>query len=94
MVTPLEVREAIKDWPANIPATIDALRAVRVPVLVTHGRADGVVLPAAAERTLSLVPHAKASWYEECGHSPFWEETSRFNRELAAFATASWMPEI
>jgi pimeloyl-ACP methyl ester carboxylesterase len=86
MVAPQEALDAIRSWPANIPATQDALRAVRVPTLVTHGRMDAVVLRAAAEATLGLVPGAQASWYDDCGHAPFWEDAPRFNRELAAFA--------
>jgi pimeloyl-ACP methyl ester carboxylesterase len=93
MVLPRPVRDAMAGWPANIEATTAALRAVRCPVLVTHGRADAVVLPSAAERTLSLVPAAKASWYDDCGHSPFWEDTPRFNRELAEFVKAAWKPD-
>jgi len=31
------------------------------------------------------VPGAKAAFYEGIGHSPFWEDASRFNRELAEF---------
>lgn len=86
MIVSPEVSDAIRSWPANIPATQEALRAVRVPTLVTHGRMDAVVLPAAAEATLSLVPGAQASWYDDCGHAPFFEDAPRFNRELAAFA--------
>jgi len=35
--------------------------------------------------TAQAIPHARISWYEECGHSPFQEYPERFNRELAAF---------
>jgi non-heme chloroperoxidase len=88
MLPPAEVLAAIRGWPGNVPATIAALRAVTVPTLVTHGRADTVVLPAAAEFTASLVPGATLSWYDSCGHSPFYEDAARFNTELAALANA------
>ena len=90
MIVSPEVSDAIRGWPANIPATQEALRAVKVPTLVTHGRMDVVVLPAAAEATLSQVPGAQASWYDDCGHAPFFEDAPRFNRELAAFAAKVW----
>jgi pimeloyl-ACP methyl ester carboxylesterase len=64
----------------------DVLRALEVPVLVVHGRADSVVLPAMAEHVLATCPVAEASWYEGVGHAPHLEEPERFNRELAAFA--------
>ena len=55
-----------------------------VPLLVTHGRADTVVLPAMAEHVLATCPTAEASWYDGVGHVPHLEEPERFNRELAA----------
>jgi non-heme chloroperoxidase len=61
----------------------DVLRALRVPVLVTQGRADTVVLPAMAEHVLATCPVAEASWYDGVGHTAFLEEPERFNRELA-----------
>jgi non-heme chloroperoxidase len=61
----------------------DVLRALGVPLLVTHGRADTVVLPAMAEHVLATCPTAEASWYEGVGHAPHLEEPERFNHELA-----------
>jgi len=62
----------------------DVLRAFQVPLLVTQGRADTIVLPAMAEHVLATCPTAEASWYEGVGHTPHLEEPERFNRELAA----------
>jgi non-heme chloroperoxidase len=62
----------------------DVLRALEVPLLVSHGRADTVVLPAMAEHVLAICPVAEASWYDGVGHTPFLEDPERFNRELAA----------
>ena len=82
-------------WNVVVPAAIrahlaareidcdDVLGALQVPVLVTQGRADTVVLPAMAEHVLAACPTAKASWYEGVGHIPHLEEPERFNRELA-----------
>jgi non-heme chloroperoxidase len=39
--------------------------------------------------TASIVPGAKLSVYEGIGHAPFWEDTPRFNRELAEFVRAA-----
>lgn len=64
----------------------ETLRQLTVPVLLTHGDADQVVLPAATKKHASLIPTAETSWYTDVGHSPFWEAPERFNRELAAFA--------
>jgi pimeloyl-ACP methyl ester carboxylesterase len=62
----------------------DVLRTLTVPLLVSHGRADTVVLPAMAEHVLATCPTAEPSWYEGVGHTPFLEQPERFNRELAA----------
>jgi non-heme chloroperoxidase len=66
----------------------DVLRALEVPLLVTQGRADTVVLPAMAEHILATCPTAVASWYDGVGHLAHLEESARFNRELAELARA------
>jgi pimeloyl-ACP methyl ester carboxylesterase len=63
----------------------DALRTVKVPVLITHGEQDQIVIPAVSQYTASVIPHAKISLYPNCAHMPFWEDAPRFNRELDAF---------
>lgn len=63
----------------------DVLRTLRKPLLVVHGRADTVVLPAMAEHVLATCPVAEASWYRGVGHTPHLERPARFNREVAAW---------
>jgi non-heme chloroperoxidase len=84
-------------WSMAVPAAVranlgarqidcdDVLRALEVPLHVTQGRADTVVLPTMAEHILAICPTAEVSWYDG-GHMPFLEEPDRFNRELAALA--------
>jgi pimeloyl-ACP methyl ester carboxylesterase len=93
---PAEDFETALCWNIVVPARVraalfareidddDVLRTLDVPLLVTHGRADSVVLPAMAEHVLATCPTAEASWYDGVGHVPFLEEPGRFNRELAA----------
>jgi len=85
MLVPAAVRQAISGWSTDPKETVAALERVRVPVLVTHGRMDTVVLPAAAEMTAAATPGARLSWFDDCGHSPFCEDAPRFNDELAVF---------
>jgi non-heme chloroperoxidase len=85
MMVPAHVRRAIRDWPSNPDATVAGLKKVRVPTLVTHGRKDALVLPKAAEQTAEIIAGSRLSWFDACGHSPFFEDAPRFNRELAAF---------
>jgi non-heme chloroperoxidase len=82
-------------WNVVVPARIranlgareldcdDVLHGLEVPLLVTQGREDSVVLPAMAEHILATCPTAEASWYDGIGHLPHLQEPDRFNRELA-----------
>jgi non-heme chloroperoxidase len=82
-------------WNVIVPARIranlaareidcdDVLRSLKVPLLVTHGRADSIALPAMADHILATCPTAHASWYDGVGHAPHLEEPERFNSELA-----------
>jgi pimeloyl-ACP methyl ester carboxylesterase len=46
---------------------------------------DGLTLPLMAQRTVSLVPGARLSLYADAGHAPFFDDSARFNDELASF---------
>ena len=83
MVVPPAVRGALLSRELD---GSDALASTAVPVLVTHGRGDAIVLPSMAEHTLTVCPAATASWYDGVGHMPFWEASDRFDRELADLA--------
>lgn len=63
----------------------DALSSLSVPVLVSHGRDDAIVLPSMAEHVLGSCAPAVASWYDGVGHMPFWEAAERFDDELGDF---------
>jgi pimeloyl-ACP methyl ester carboxylesterase len=79
---PHQVRLAISQ---RVEDGEDVLSALKLPVLVTHGLEDRVVLPETSQRIASLVKHAQLSRYPDVGHSPFWEDMARFNQELAHF---------
>ena len=89
---PADDLETAVCWNVVVPAAVraslaareidcdDVLGALRVPLLVTQGRADSVVLPAMAEHVLATCPTASASWYDGVGHVPHLEESERFNQ--------------
>lgn len=64
----------------------EALAGYSGPMLVTFGEKDARVRRQMAERIVALNAHAKLSLYPEAGHSPFYEDAVRFNRELATLA--------
>jgi pimeloyl-ACP methyl ester carboxylesterase len=86
MAVPAKVRALIM---ARTRDEGDILARLRVPVLVTHGTMDRIILPAAGRYTAAQVPGARLSLYDGVGHSPFFEDPTRFNRELAAFVRAA-----
>lgn len=81
MVVPPKIR----GWLRRPAPYEEALKAVKVPTLVTHGVEDRILGIGLGKYLVATVPGAKASFYEGVGHSPFWEDAPRFNRELIAF---------
>jgi len=79
MVVPAEVRSGVLTRPAD---THEAIAKLSVPVLVTHGTADRIILRAMGDFTAATVKGSKLSIYDGIGHAPFWEDAARFNREL------------
>ena len=82
MLVSATVRKAHLMRPADDGAI---LGRIVVPVLITQGAADLLVLEGLARLTASRIPNATLSIYDGIGHAPFIEDTQRFNRELAAF---------
>jgi pimeloyl-ACP methyl ester carboxylesterase len=89
-ILPFAVRDAIAGWATDAAAVRAAFASVAVPTLITHGRRDRLILPGAAELTAQAIKGATISWFEDCGHSPFYEDAPRYNRELAAFVKSAW----
>jgi non-heme chloroperoxidase len=86
MVVPPAVRRALLSRELD---GSDVLASISVPVLVTHGKDDAIVLPSMAECTIKACPAATASWYDGVGHMPFWEAPDRFADELAGLARSA-----
>jgi non-heme chloroperoxidase len=82
MRVPREIRLALLGRPGRVEPT---LKAITVPVLVTHGDDDRAVRVAVAHYTANTVKGAQKSIYAGIGHAPFWEDPARFNAELASF---------
>ena len=63
----------------------ELLAGITVPALFTQGTLDGIISPQMSRYGASTVPGAALSLYEGIGHSPFYEASERFDRELADF---------
>ena len=82
MMVPPTVRNGLGGRPLD---ATEVMSKLKIPVLVTHGAQDRNSKLDNAKYTASVIPGAKLSVYEGVGHSPFYEDTPRFNAELAAF---------
>ena len=60
------------------------MKALRTRLL-PHGAQDAIIAPAMVEYTKRQIAHATYSLYPGGGHSPFVEDATRFNQELAVF---------
>jgi len=89
MMVPPKVRAGLSGRPLDVD---DLLKSLKLPVLVTHGAEDKNSNLIAAEYTVKMIPGAKLSVYQGIGHSPFYEDAPRFNRELAAFVRMANKP--
>lgn len=65
---------------------VQALRALRIPVLVTHGARNRLFPIGMSRYIIDAVPGSWLSIYPNVGHSPFMEDSRRFNAELKALA--------
>jgi pimeloyl-ACP methyl ester carboxylesterase len=82
MLVPPHVRQAMSARELDFDPVLDALS---VPALVSYCTADALVPAGMGEHAMAHIPDAEASIYEGIGHSPFFEDSARFNTELGAF---------
>ena len=71
--------------PTRNRLTFARLAELRVPTLLLTGDADLYTPPAVLRLFAARIPGAKSVVLPECGHSAFWEQPERFNREVLAF---------
>jgi non-heme chloroperoxidase len=66
----------------------DVYASVNLPMMITHGLQDRIVLPTMSRHLAARLPAAHTSYYTGTGHAPFAEDPNRFNTELRKFANA------
>jgi non-heme chloroperoxidase len=64
----------------------DILAKIGKPVLITHGAADAIVKPSAADQHRAALAHAQVHMMPHAGHAPFWEDAPSFNQRLRRFS--------
>lgn len=68
------------DWREQLPRT-------PVPVLLCYGARSAFYPTELGALLDEQIPQSELVVFEESGHSPFWEEPEKFNREIARFAS-------
>jgi pimeloyl-ACP methyl ester carboxylesterase len=62
------------------------LGRIQVPTLLIWGDADAVVSREMQDQLVRVIPNAELLVYHHVGHTPRWEDSTRFSRDLATFA--------
>ena len=83
---PREIRRWFSRQVSDTESVQRLLGSLAVPVLISHGLEDQVILPELSRWLGTVIPKAKLSFFQQSGHAPFFEETDRFNGELEVFA--------
>ena len=86
MMTPSYVRRALAGRKINNKDLAGPLSDM--PILLSYGAKDGSVTSPMAEAFRSIYRQTITSKYDDIGHSPFAENSERFNRELFEFANS------
>ena len=88
MMVPAYAQAALRKHPSDNSDLAPLLG--KMPTLILHGSEDPSVSPAALEAFSAVAPTVKSHAFEGAGHSPFAEQASIFNDELARFVIANW----
>ena len=83
---PVEIRQWFGRSTGDAESLQWLLHSLALPVLISHGLEDQVILPELSRWLGTIVPASELSLYQRSGHAPFFEEADRFNGELEAFA--------
>lgn len=81
---PPYVRDGMRDRSVSY---IEFFAELTVPVLLTHGLHDDIVSIDASREAHHRISEATLSEFPNSGHTPFWESSKQYNRELRDFIT-------
>ena len=72
----------------DMPLTDEDLSALRMPVLLIHGREDSVIPPERSWRLAGLIPDVELHLFANCGHWSQVECADRFNTVVGDYLAA------
>lgn len=84
-VVPPHVRDGMRD---RTVSHLDLLDDLDLPTLLVHGVHDAVVSVAAGRAVADRLPDGRLVEYPDSGHTPFRENSDRFERDLREFVAS------
>jgi pimeloyl-ACP methyl ester carboxylesterase len=82
---PVRTLQSVSTTDANYPLDVELLRALKMPVLVVAASYDRLCPVPSRRQLASLLPKGRFLLFEESGHFPWLEESSKFFREVEVF---------
>ena len=83
--TRLAQYDAVCDWGIPNHALLQRLSSIRVPVLVTNGDSDPMILPHYSHLLAGLVPQARMKIYPDSAHGFLFQHHAEFATDVDAF---------
>ena len=83
--TRLAQYDAVCDWGVPNHALLERVSAIEVPVFVTNGDSDPMILPHYSYLLAGLIPHARIKIYPDSAHGFLFQHHTEFAAEVHAF---------
>ena len=83
--TRLAQYDAVCAWGIPEPSFLQRLRAIEVPVLVTNGDSDPMILPRHSYLLAGLLPDARLKIYPDSAHGFLFQHHAKFASDVHAF---------
>ncbi|MGY4769613.1 alpha/beta fold hydrolase [Kribbella sp. CWNU-51] len=85
--TRLAQYDAVCDWGVPNHALLERVSAIEVPVFVTNGDSDPMILPHYSYLLAGLIPHARIKIYPDSAHGFLFQHHTEFAADVHAFLT-------
>ena len=83
--TRLAQYDAVCDWGIPNHALLERVSAIEVPVFVTNGDSDPMILPHYSYLLAGLIPHARIKIYPDSAHGFLFQHHTEFAADVRAF---------
>jgi pimeloyl-ACP methyl ester carboxylesterase len=83
--TRLAQYDAVCDWGVPNHALLERVSAIEVPVFVTNGDSDPMILPHYSYLLAGLIPHARIKIYPDSAHGFLFQHHTEFAADVHAF---------